>query len=730
VFPTWPATRRAATAAFAGVAALAGALYAPTTAQGSLARQPLLVGAARANITPFTLTPELRDCRTDRDCPYHSVVQYSNPAASNPDGLPGGLFERIGEEMASGTAARTWIGPAGIWGEPFTDGNGNGRYDSGEAFNDDPANSSPRVGEGYPGPLGDPQSSTGRWDGVYMGGYGSDRVALGAFDPIWARAMVFRDPATGLSVAWVSLDLLGYFSDFVGRIAARLPESLDVDHVILTHTHDHESPDAHVGLWGPEVVMDGTYPRYEIYIEAKIAEAIASAAADLRPARFRFGSIRTGQPFTTPSGVQETLDGMMSRNSCRTPWFFDDELRAMQVVQEGSGETIATLLNWGAHVESLDSRNQYLSSDFPGSAREVVEETLGGVAVYTPAAQGASEIIGDSCTRRWQRDTFDGQTFPVDEAGDPLAFSDPDPRAAKERTYAIGRVVGGGVLAALEGEPLDAPDAPFEFLPPQKLCFPVNNAGLAGLGLAGVIDKPFSGPECQPAGANPRAKTTLYAFQIGSGSFVTAPGELFPEAYYGVDRVNRATYESSGHGYDYGSPNPEALACSGRSHHGDTQPGAHTDRPPEPPIRPAQEARFGARVNFLIGYTPDLLGYIVPGYDFAWYGVQPEGLGSVVGQVPDACGDIPPDLAFPEARYHSHYQETNSAGSMLAPAVTCELVRLLGDPLKQANRAACAEWDQANLTGAPPNEEPPFGHEPGCPLAPPQPSEYCLIRHY
>ena len=47
---------------------------------------------------------------------------------------------------------------------------------------------------------------------------------------------------------------------------------------------------------------------------------------------------------------------------------------------------------------------------------------LGGVAVYTPSSQGAAEIVGDSCTRRWQRDTFDGETFPVDEGGDPVAF--------------------------------------------------------------------------------------------------------------------------------------------------------------------------------------------------------------------------------------------------------------------------------------------------------------------
>lgn len=694
---------------------------------------PMLAGAAKVNITPFTLTSQLSTCRSDPACPYHSVVSLSNPEASNPDGLPGGLFQTIGQEMAGPAASTEWIGPGGMWGEPFLDANSNGRYDAGEPFTDDPANSSPVVGAGHPSTLGDPVSSPAKWDGVYIAGYGDNRVALGALDPIWARVLFLRDARTDTSVAWVSLDLLGYFSDFAGRIEARLPQSLGVDHIILTHTHDHEAPDTHVGIWGQDIVHDGTYPRYEIYIEAKIAQAIAEAAGNLQPARFRFGAIRSGETFVTPRGNSEQLDGMQSRNSCRTPWFFDDELRVMQVKGTGGG-TIATLLNWGTHVESMNGRNQYLSSDFVHTARTTVEQKLGGVALHTPGAQGAAEIVGDSCTSRWHRDTFDGETFPVDpDGGEPLAFRNPyDNRVPRDRTYAIGRVVGAAALAALRGEPLDPPNAPFEFHGPRLLCFPVNNEGLAALAAAGVIDKPLVNTQCPTeAGAPPeRAKTTLYAFRIGSGSFLTMPGEIAPELYYGISQINRSTFNPATPGYDYVSPNPDALACSARSHHGAVQPGAHTDRPFEPDIREAQKARFGARVNFLIGYTPDLLGYVVPGYDYYWLG-GPGGFGLPVDQIADPCRDIPPDLAFPSATFGSHYQETNSGGSMLGPAVACELARLLDDPFGEARgladgatEGACFEWDVANATGRPPDRA--FA-EPGCPVPSP---EACLIRHY
>ena len=697
----------------------------PTT-EPSPAPAVILAGAAKANITPFTLTPALLACRDEPSCPYHAILALSNPAISNPDGLPGGLFDQIGQEMAPGTASSQWIGPTGVWGESYMDGNQNGRYDNGEGFTDDAANQSPVVGAGHPSTLGDPVSSTNKWDGIFIAGYGSDRQALGGFDPLSVRVLFLRDTRSGTSIAWVTIDTVGYFSDFVPRIRARLAPDLDVDEIILTHTHDHEGADT-VGLWGADTLDDGTYPRFDIYIEAKIAQAITEAAGALQPARFRAGEIHPDEAFVTPRGNSENMEGMISRNSCRTPWFFDDERRAMPVVADGgpnAGGTIATLINWGAHVESMDARNVYLSADFPNAARGLVEEQLGGVALYAPAAQGDAEIVGDSCTRRWSRDTFDGETFPVREDGEPVAFGEPyDNAVVRERAYAIGRVVGSAALAALASEPLDPPDAPFELVGPHQLCFPVNNEGLLALAAAGVIDKPLVNADCPAqSGAPPeRGKTNLWALRIGSASFLTAPGEVFPELYYGVSVMNRGVPTS-----EYVSPNPAALECAVRSHHGATQPGGHSDRPYEPTIRGAQVTRFGARVNFLIGYTPDLLGYIVPGYDYFWRG-GPGGFGIGIEEIEDPCRDSPPDLAFPNARYGSHYHETNSAGSMLAPAVACELVRLLGDPLGEAaGNAACTEWDLTNLTGRPPDEHLPIGYEPGCPMDP----NACLIRHY
>ncbi|HVE91997.1 MAG TPA: hypothetical protein VNE62_06830, partial [Actinomycetota bacterium] len=233
----------------------------------------LEAGIAAENITPFTVTGS-----------GQTIDPASDPAASNPDGTQGGLWDTF-HPLAS--VAPGQVTPSGVWGEKFTDSNANNRWDDGEDFVDDPLNT--RL---------DPLSA-GKYDGAFLAGFGNDRVAKGAFDPIWARSMYVRDPATGTSFVQVSLDLIGWFSAANDRIRKLVDEQwaaawerehpgvpappLDLDHMVVSHTHNHEAPDVHVGLWGAEVktpaanlpLRDGTFPRYERYIELKIAQSIA-----------------------------------------------------------------------------------------------------------------------------------------------------------------------------------------------------------------------------------------------------------------------------------------------------------------------------------------------------------------------------------------------------------------------------------------------------------------------
>ena len=112
-----------------------------------------------------------------------------------------------------------------------------------------------------------------------------------------------------------------------------------------------------------------------------------------------------------------------------------------------------------------------------------------------------------------------------------------------------------------------------------------------------------------------------------------APGELFPEVFYGVERNRRSD-------------------C----------PEASTGRPYEPSVRD----RMTKRYRFVMGLCPDELGYLVPGYDFLPPNVDSAGL--AIHQAEDACVT----KGGP-----SHYHETNSASSNLAAAWACAAAWLL-----------------------------------------------------
>jgi hypothetical protein len=172
-----------------------------------------------------------------------------------------------------------------------------------------------------------------------------------------------------------SVDVLGYYSNAnyygAGEVRKLLDPKLDIQEVLITSTHNHEGPDT-VGIWGLDPVHDGKYPRYLHFVDREIAKAITQAAQSARPARMRLG--RT-DPQLSPS-----LADLQTRTEGRPPKFFDEELRVMQFLGidgMSKDKTIATIVNWNTHPESMEDENTILTSDFPHTVRESLEKKYG-----------------------------------------------------------------------------------------------------------------------------------------------------------------------------------------------------------------------------------------------------------------------------------------------------------------------------------------------------------------
>ncbi len=511
---------------------------------------------------------------------------------------------------------RDWDGTitdSGVWGERFTDTNHNGRWDTGEPFEDDPGND-----------VLD-SSSKGKYDGIFLAGFGNNRLATGKHDDLWARAIVLEYLTTKIAI--VSIDVIGYYSKAnyygLGEIKKLVDPKLGVTEILVASTHDHEAPDT-IGAWGPNALSDGKYPKYLRFIDRQIAKAINKAAASTVRTVMKLGST---DPLVSPS-----IAGMQTRTRGRPPDFFDQELRVMQFF-DGSGTTldrvIATVINWNTHPESMESGNTLITSDFPHAVREAVEKKYGGTAIYISGDIGAVEIIGDSNNKADDRIRFDGKEYP-------LKTSSKRPDYTFERTEAIGRDVARAVFDAL-GRSEWSGVSGIE-LKKATLRAPMDNAGYLFLASKGVLDTMPMPRE----GERPYLETTVYAITIGDAQIITIPGELFPEVFYGVEKYRRRD-------------------CA----------GADTRRPAEPGVRD----RMTKKYKFVFGLCPDEFGYIVPGYDFLPPSPDPaRGL----RQAQDPCKS---------AGSPDHYHETNSASSQLAARWACAAAELLEG--KMPDSAAC-----------------------------------------
>ncbi|MCW5968876.1 MAG: neutral/alkaline non-lysosomal ceramidase N-terminal domain-containing protein [Blastocatellales bacterium] len=494
------------------------------------------------------------------------------------------------------------ITDSGVWGERFTDINGNRVWDEGEPFEDDPGNTEI-----------DP-SSKGKYDGIYLAGFGNKRLASGRRDDYWVRTIVLDDGRKRIAV--VALDFLGYYSEasFYGlnHVRKLVDPKLRIGEILIASTHNHEGPDT-VGAWGNGTLSDGKYPKYLRFVDRQIARSIAEAAARLQPARLKLG--RT-DPQRSPS-----IARMQTRTSGRPPDFYDEELRVMQFVSAAGRErgiTIATIINWNTHPESMEDKNTLMTSDFPHAVRESVEKKYGGVSLYISGAIGAVEIIGDTNNKASDRTRFDGREFPLNPKNNRPDFT-------FERTDAIGRDIAKAAFDALDS----AESSTVKSIDIRKadLKAPMDNAGYMLLTRAGVLDSLLPDKDA------PSLKTWIYALTLGDAQIVTTPGELFPELYFGVAKHGRSD-------------------C----------PEAHTGAPPEPSIRDAMTRKY----RFVFGLCPDEFGYIVPKSDWRREPVDPEKM--QIRQSIDPCR---------EKGVPNHYHETNSASSELAPASACVTVALL-----------------------------------------------------
>lgn len=500
-----------------------------------------------------------------------SLFGYNNLRDRNPGySIDLTIESKEPQIMRAGFAAVT-ITPEYM--EPWNDVDSNARYE-------------PKKGDTY-----EDLNGNGKFDTYWIAGFGNRVAAQGVHDDLWARTMILEDGNTRLAL--VAVDVIGMFHPMVVDIRKMLPEEAGITYLVITSTHTHEAPDL-LGLWGESPFKSGVSKRWREYVKKRVVQSVVEAAESLRPAYFRFS--------------QNLTEGMVALKDTREPYVYDEGLRMMQVIDAETSQTLGTLIQWANHPETLWSRNLLISSDFPHYLREAVEkgvyhgdslvrEGVGGVAVYVNGALGGLMTTHAA--------------MGVEDPFRDTVYVEP----SFDKIRAQGDTLGLIVLRTMKEKSVEVRESGIN-LRARTFELPLKNNLFRLAAFIGLMDADMTGWM--------KKRTEAAVWNIGPASFITFPGELYPEILNG---------------------GVEAL------------PGRDFPIEPleTPPLRDLMQGEF----RFGIGLANDEIGYIIP--KSQW--------------------DVKAPFVYRDKPY---YGEENSLGPETAPLLIDEL-RLLLDELPDAS---------------------------------------------
>ena len=301
---------------------------------------------------------------------------------------------------------------------------------------------------------------------IFLAGFQNDRRAKAVHSELFARALALR--LAEQAFVLVVCDLIGLGRPDIEDIRAMLAARGVHAELVVACTHTHSGPDT-LGLWGPGPAVSGVDVIYMAALKQTIVALAEEALTFCCPVRLRCATT--------------TLPGYIA--NYRTPGMVDDELTALQF-EKPDGEIVATLLNLACHPEVLDETSFVISADYAGAACQLVEASVGGMALHVSGALGG--MLSPAIAQR-------------DAAG----------------VAAMGRAYAEAALQALGQAPL----ADISQLEIRRIVFdlPLANPSYARVQEIGIV---------RTRDSRDRLSTTCSFVDLGPAQLIGLPGELLP----------------------------------------------------------------------------------------------------------------------------------------------------------------------------------------------------------
>jgi len=234
---------------------------------------------------------------------------------------------------------------------------------------------------------------------VPLAGYGArlGRPSTGVHDPLYAKALFFRDGKTSMAI--VTCDLRSVTPQLKQQTLQKATDlGLTMDTLFLCGSHTHDGPSIFPEkFW--QLQFGECDPAVIDAMSSSIAGGLHAAATNLAPARVGFGS--------------ERFDGF-TRNR---RWRYDNPARmtagetaavnpilSILRVDGDDGKCRALLVHFATHPTLLGASNMLISAEWPGALQQALETAFpGAVALYCNGAEGDQSPDGAKGADEFER---------------------------------------------------------------------------------------------------------------------------------------------------------------------------------------------------------------------------------------------------------------------------------------------------------------------------------------
>lgn len=215
--------------------------------------------------------------------------------------------------------------------------------------------------------------------------------STGVMDPTWIKALVIE--AGSERVCFVTIDGIGAdgtLSQLAYEIAADSGFSVPFSNIVFSASHTHSGPGAISPeiLWALAPATDFLVPELQHAIASSMARAMIQAESNLQSAVVGVGS---GMLLGVTRNRRAGISPFVNHDS------IDPHLGIIRV-DTPDGKPMATLWNFACHGTCWGPSNMHFSGDIMGGACELIEEQVGGVALFVNADAGDIDPTNAACS--------------------------------------------------------------------------------------------------------------------------------------------------------------------------------------------------------------------------------------------------------------------------------------------------------------------------------------------